>query len=964
MEDNVVVRRKKIFVKEEESPSSDDINISEEDNDKYTKAASILLFSISILILLALTSYSRKDESIALTPILDLFGIFTGDESVMFKAETAKNWLGIMGSVISFHFYNSTVGFIIYFLPFFMILMAKDLFKSGNISIENWKKFSFYLLFSLVLSLFMGTLRNTGIGESIPKEFAGNIGSYLSVLSISFIGTIGSIIVSLLGMTLIIIFGTNVSIDSLLQKAVAGAEAGSSVLVNSISGISFKVKDKIKEKVLKKEENNNSPDKTEELEINNDINVGEVIEDLDENIQDVSEEKINEIKEDDNITIRKTERSELNGFKEKKDKIEAPANPLKITLNRNQNAISSFDQDYGKDEKEDNTETSIQSKSETPQQLIQEIEKEESHINETIQNELKNELDDLINNWDEDDLPNEVEVHKHKLSEISNTSSNETYIDDNTEINKAPIQEPEKKLVLDVEVNDQPEEELDTPLSTLIHDEKINYKEPDFSLLDEPADQKEVDDDELKNNGRILQEKLETFKISIENLQVTPGPVVTQYAFTPAAGIKISRIENLSDDLAMALKAKGIRIIAPIPGKGSVGVEIPNADPSLVTFSSVIRSRKFQEAKLKMHLPMAMGKTISGEVAVADLSKMPHLLVAGSTGSGKSVGVNTMINSLLYSKSPDELKFVIVDPKKVELQHYNSLKNHFLAVSPDINSKIVTEPIEAIALLKSTVLEMEKRYDILASVGQRNIADYNEKVRQGKYKNRKDMLHRPMPYIVVVIDEYADLILTAGKEVEEPIVRLAQMARAIGIHMILATQRPSVDVITGIIKANFPARIAYRVASKIDSRTILDVQGAEKLLGNGDMLFFPAGKPKPERIQSPFVSTDEVENVCEFIGNQRGYSLSYTLPSIHEKGDAAGDIAVEDRDPLFNDAARLVVSTQQGSVSMIQRRLKVGYARAGRIVDELEDAGIVGPFEGSKSRQVLLESESELESII
>ncbi len=516
-----------------------------------------------------------------------------------------------------------------------------------------------------------------------------------------------------------------------------------------------------------------------------------------------------------------------------------------------------------------------------------------------------------------------------------------------------------------VHLEDQLEEDspaLNTPLGVAIHDEEIDYEPPTITLLDRRPEEGKVSDDELKNNARILQEKLETFKIFIEDLTVTPGPVVTQYEFVPAAGIKISRIESLSDDLAMALKAKGIRIIAPIPGKGTVGIEIPNLNPSVVRFSHVVNTNKFYESTAK--LPIALGKTISGEVLITDLTKSPHLMIAGSTGSGKSVGINTIINSLLYRMKPSDLKFVIVDPKKVELQQYSRLRHHFLAISPDIDDSIITNPADAVAVLKSVVIEMENRYNILARVGQRNIADYNDKVKAGVYKTIKDFDHRPMPYIVVIIDELADLMLTAGKEVEEPIIRLAQMARAIGIHLIIATQRPSVDVITGIIKANFPARIAYLVASKVDSRTILDVSGAEQLLGNGDMLFLPGGSPKPLRIQNAFISTDEVDNICNFIGKQDGYSQPYLLPSLQDEKTGAGALSADERDPLFEDSARLVINHQQASVSLIQRRMKVGYARAGRIIDELEDAGIVGPNEGSKARIVLYESQADLERIL
>lgn len=507
------------------------------------------------------------------------------------------------------------------------------------------------------------------------------------------------------------------------------------------------------------------------------------------------------------------------------------------------------------------------------------------------------------------------------------------------------------------------DDEPDSPICTYIHDEKIDYVPPGLDLLEQNYDVIEVSEAELKMNAEILREKLETFNISIENLSVTPGPVVTQYEFVPAAGIKISKIENLSDDLAMALKAKGIRIIAPIPGKGTVGIEIPNSNPSMVSFTSVVNTKKFRDSN--QYLPLALGKTINGEAFIADLAKMPHLLIAGSTGSGKSVGINTIIASLLYQKMPDELKFVIIDPKKVELTQYSALSNHYMACSPDVKDIIITDPEDAVSVLKSLVLEMEERYTILSNVGQRNIVDYNIKVKEGKYDGDTNMKHRPMPYIVCVIDELADLMLTASKEIETPIIRLAQMARAVGIHLILATQRPSVNVITGIIKANFPARIGYLVASKIDSRTILDMSGSESLLGNGDLLYLSPGTPKPIRVQNSFISTDEVERICEHILNQKGYSMPYQLPStILKNRQSANDYDASDRDDLFEEAGRMIIDSQNCSVSMLQRKLKVGYARAGKIVDELENAGVVGPHNGSKPRDVLMESHSEFDSIL
>ncbi len=492
--------------------------------------------------------------------------------------------------------------------------------------------------------------------------------------------------------------------------------------------------------------------------------------------------------------------------------------------------------------------------------------------------------------------------------------------------------------------------------------EEIDYVFPSVELLDPPRQTDTVDDAELKANAELVRTKLARFGVEIESVSVMPGPVITLYELVPASGVKISRIVALADDLALALAARGIRIIAPIPGKSAVGVEIPNKNPSMVYIRSILNSAKFRESK--SFLPVALGKTISGEALIDDLTKMPHLLIAGATGSGKSVGINTLLAGLLYRLHPSDVKFIIIDPKKIELTPYAKLKYHFLAVSPDLDEEIITTPENAVSILKSVELEMEKRYDRLAAAGVRNIQDYNERLISGRLKNSETIVHRKMPYLVVVIDELADLMMTAAREVEEPIARLAQLARAVGIHLILATQRPSVDVITGVIKANFPARIAYQVASKTDSRTILDMNGADQLLGNGDMLFLPSGSPKPSRIQNAFISTDEVERLTEHIAKQKGYSRPFQLPSILEKKRAGMRGAANERDEFFEEAARLIVRHQQGSVSLLQRRLKVGYSRAARLVDELESAGIVGPFDGSKARLVLVDSDDQLDRIL
>lgn len=524
-----------------------------------------------------------------------------------------------------------------------------------------------------------------------------------------------------------------------------------------------------------------------------------------------------------------------------------------------------------------------------------------------------------------------------------------------------------KEAADEIDINPENSNEVDKLQSNREEDfveeklEKYKYPKPD--LLIEPTKEEfdSISNEELSENGRLLQAKLLKFGIEVEKVFATPGPVVTLYELVPAADVKLSKIESLQDDIALAMKAKGIRMIIPIPGKGTVGVEIPNRKAQLVRIKSLFVSQKFHDSKKS--LPVAFGKTIDGEVFIDDLAKMPHLLIAGATGSGKSVGINTIIASLLYKLHPSDLKFVMIDPKKIELSLYSKLKKHFLATSTDINESIVTSPSNAVSVLKSVESEMETRYDKLANAGVRNIESYNLKYSEGKLKDNDVIRHKKMPFIVVIIDELADLMITAKREIEEPIARIAQMARAVGIHLIVATQRPSVDVITGVIKANFPVRIAYQVASKIDSRTILDMGGADQLLRNGDMLYLSAASSKPIRIQNALITTEECEKVAEFIEEQQGFTKPYLLPSIIEKKTSVyGDM--DDRDELFAEAAKLIFKLQQCSTSTLQRRLKLGYARAARIVDQLEVAGIVGPKNGSNAREVLVNDEEELINIL
>jgi S-DNA-T family DNA segregation ATPase FtsK/SpoIIIE len=469
----------------------------------------------------------------------------------------------------------------------------------------------------------------------------------------------------------------------------------------------------------------------------------------------------------------------------------------------------------------------------------------------------------------------------------------------------------------------------------------------------------QINKEELEENKNRIVETLNNYKIEIAKIKATIGPTVTLYEIVPAPGVRISKIKSLEDDIALSLSALGIRIIAPIPGKGTIGIEVPNSKPDIVSMRSLIASDKFQNAD--MELPVVLGKTIQNEIFVTDLAKMPHLLMAGATGQGKSVGLNAILVSLLYKKHPSQIKFVLVDPKKVELTLFNKIERHFLAKLPNEDEAIITDTQKVVKTLQSLCIEMDNRYELLKNAGCRNIKEYN-----GKFVARRlnpENGHRYLPYIVLVVDEFADLIMTAGREVETPIARLAQLARAIGIHLIIATQRPSVNIITGVIKANFPARIAFRVTSKIDSRTILDAGGADQLIGRGDMLFSTGNDLT--RIQCGFVDTPEVEEITEYIGNQQAYPSALLLPEvIDENALEVGNFADSDRDELFEEAARIVVLSQQGSASLLQRKLKLGYNRAGRLVDQLEAAGVIGPFEGSKARKVLIPDEIALEQFL
>ncbi|MBX2992907.1 MAG: DNA translocase FtsK [Bacteroidetes bacterium] len=807
---------------------------SKQHSARTTSVLAVLMMTLALLVFLSLVSYDAADESSADLKVTDLYKVFTGDPIVKAKADTAHNWLGLVGSMISEFLIKSTIGYPVFVLPVLLMLFGWAILRKKDYR-PLFRLSNYTLIFALLASASFGMARIISGGEWLGMEWSGVVGDFLSLILTQLLGKTGG---SILLFTALLV-GSVLLLNLDLHEA---ADRMKNVYLRFMDWAG-----RMKQSAL------------DRAAARREANAGQVEESDTE--EDVAPSK--------------------SAIRIAKPPLEEP--PVIPTASTADLPLVHEEDEGGNDPESDNA----------------------AH-----------------------DIPLSV----------------------------APLQLEIEKKINEPEVNFD-ERKVENTI------EEIDYVFPSVELLDAPRHgTDEVADEELRANADLLRETLAQFDVQLENISVTPGPVVTLYELVPATGVKISRIVSLENDIALKLAAKGIRIMAPIPGKSAVGVEIPNHNPSIVNIRSVINSSKFRDTNAK--LPLAMGKTIAGEVFTDDLTKMPHLLIAGSTGSGKSVGINTILASLLYRMHPSDLKLVIFDPKKIELTQYAKLKHHFLAVSPDVNEEIITNPKNAVLVLKGVEFEMEKRYDKLAAAGVRNIADYNEKVKAGKLKNTDTLIHQRIPYLIVVIDELADLMITAAKEVEEPIARLAQLARAVGIHLIVATQRPSVDVITGVIKANFPARIAYQVASKTDSRTILDMNGAEQLLGNGDMLYLPSGSPKPIRLQNAFISADEVDALVNHIAKQQGYSKPHPLPSMVEKRKSSEAGGGGDRDELFEEAARIIVRHQQGSVSLLQRRLKVGYSRAARLVDELESAGIVGPFDGSKAREVLVESEAELEAYI
>lgn len=940
---------------------------TEQERRQRFRIAAVLLVVLCCLVLIALLSYTNHDADNAQLTIRDILGVIRGDEAMRVRFDTTHNWLGLLGAVISHWLFHHTVGRFAIAFPIIVAFWCLDIYRFQRLTPLVIQRSTYTIFATVLFASFVGVLQQTAALLWIDVTWSGAIGQFISGVLVQFVGTIGALVLILAAMGFLAVFGFGVD----PAKATVHMRLGFARL-RDVIGTSFS----------SRRSTSASDDASEGGHAP---------------ISDVP--PVTETTEVEELQVRSSRSGPARQADEPAELIRPSVQTQPLAagvriIRAMPKANSQPQQDSDKPSEEPTTARrqvdldDVQRRLEAlhPNRTIdvrrgRSIPKPDPeeyddpaalrrgiHVEHHLQDEA--DLEAASGDWDEtdDQLPHEDDPSDVPPKIVDVALPHAAPEMDEEESTLAPPPVPtrpaaviHRPLTVTVEQGPAPEPEVALQ-STFLYDESIVYKTPTDALLMQGSDDAGIDDAELQNNARILQEKLETFRIRIENLTVQPGPVVTQYEFVPAAGIKVSQIESLGDDIALALKAPGVRIIAPIPGRGTVGIEIPNHNPALVRFSSIIRSPKYHNPDIK--LPIAMGKTVVGEVLCADLAKMPHLLIAGATGKGKSVGINTIIMSLLYRMHPRDLKFVIVDPKRVEMTLYNALKHHFLAVSPDVDETIITEPQNAVTVLKAVVEEMQQRYSILAAAGQRNIADYNTKALAGTLKDKGGYQHRPMPYIVVIIDELADLMMTASKEVEEPIVRLAQLARAVGIHCVVATQRPSVDVVTGLIKANFPARIAYQVASRIDSRTILDASGAEHLIGNGDMLFNPGNMTKPLRMQNAFVSTEEVEAVCEWIGGQKGYSSPYVLPSVNQKRAGGGGGGGGDRDVLFEDAARIFIQLQQASVSTLQRRLKIGYARAARVVDELEMAGIVGPPDGSKGRQVLLQSEAELEAYL
>ncbi|BDD03379.1 DNA translocase FtsK [Aureibacter tunicatorum] len=912
-------------------------NFSFFNDPKFKFSTGLFLIILSVFLSVSFVSFlftGKADQSV-------LQAIF--DQSIQSSGQEIENWLGLLGAFASFIFIYKWFGISAFlinpliFLIGFKLLVQKEVFPI-------YKAFKFISFMTIWISMLFGYMN---LENSTPNEMSfmgGGIGFELATLFNGLVGW-GTLLFLLFALVIFVVyfFNLNTTAFKLPDTPQASPKEPKAKQTQNETNNSDEVKvEQSKEKLP--DEVNVLTRKVFSHEGRENAAMNKEGDDMfDLSIEHQSEEEML-----DNITLKSTIKnssSESPSNEDNLDKqlvddfakesiiaheLDAPAT-TPINDDFSQNPLPTKDPDINS-----NIQLNVNvSTSEKPQENLP---------------EKKTEI--IL------DLPDaSTSSKKAKKSEAPSELTlavEDTTINEEKNETLTSVETERKKLV---------EEKLGTDIDEFDPTLELgNYQYPDVDLLIErPQSKKTVSQEELEENKDKIVETLVNFKIGISSIKATIGPTITLYEIVPEAGVKISKIKNLEDDIALSLSALGIRIIAPIPGKGTIGIEVPNTHKEAVSMKSVIATDKFLNES-KMALPIAIGKTISNDVFITDLAKMPHLLMAGATGQGKSVGLNAILSSLLYKKHPSELKLVMVDPKKVELTLYNKIEKHYLAKLPDSEEAIITDTTKVINTLNSLCVEMDQRYDLLKEAHCRNIIEYNSKFKSRMLNPEKG--HKFLPYIVLVIDELADLMMTAGKEVETPIARLAQLARAIGIHLVVATQRPSVNVITGIIKANFPARLSFRVTSKIDSRTILDCGGAEQLIGKGDMLLSMGSDLT--RLQCAFIDTPEVEDLCNFIAAQKSYPSAYSLPEYTSDDSDGGnrDLDLSDRDVLFEEAARTIVSHQQGSTSLLQRKLKLGYNRAGRIIDQLEAAGIVGPYEGSKAREVLIPDEYALEQLL
>lgn len=974
--------------------------------EKKKKIIAILLYVIASIIFLSLISYSSADNSNLIADSKkEITNLAYNTPETQKRIDEISNWLGIVGAYISYFFINHILGIWSIVFPIIIGTFAYFIYKNQDYKLPFYFS-NVFLIFAIILSTFFGLI-NAKFNVFDTKYLFGNFGANLGKIAKLYLGFAGSLIILLTIFAITLIIAFDIKFKFILRSF--------RYIIDRIKNLFIKIEpvtnteqqndqnktiERIKSipkpqpptppfdpeifeggKVVlpfEEDDNENLPPYAEaEILAQTPVNImyEENTSDDNENIDiNIKQDQDNNNNNQTNTTqqpktIKIGDLNSANAFVVPENFDKSPKSTFKISDKSVIENIENIDNDLivatnngdnnGNNNQIENkvlvnNETNNSSINNNTEQL--EINKDELENINNASDTLN--LDQIIDN---DELPEELLNTVNNDNNPLNTSNNssatskdikpkptkaETNFDDEPTKNLNPVKD-------ELEILPEPWEE------------EIDYKMPEINILNpvqQPANK--ISKEELYKNAELLKNKLSLFGIKIQKIDVRPGPVITMYEIVPEPGVKISKILGLENDIAMALAAKGIRIIAPIPGKSAIGVEIPNNSPQTIYAREVIeelRSGKYEN----LQLPLALGKTITGEIYITDLATIPHLLIAGATGAGKSVGMNMILASLLFSKHPKDVKFAIIDPKKVEMSIYRNLSHHFLAVSPEIDEDIVTNSNNAVKLLKALVQEMDNRYNMLANAGVRHINEYNKKIQSNqKYALKNDIKHHYLPYIVVIIDELADLMITSGKEVEEPITRLAQLARAVGIHLVIATQRPSVNVITGLIKANFSARIAYQVASKIDSRTILDMNGAEQLIGKGDMLYLPNGTPKPIRLQNAFISTDEVENLVKFISKQNGFSKKYLLPKIEEEKENSGSTLLEDLDPLFEDAARTVVEAQQASTSFLQRKLKLGYSRAARIIDQLEMAGIIGQSDGARGREVLITNLDELDIIL